>query len=75
MTKQVTLVAVTQPTITVDQLNARTIKYYDDSVNKMKEMVEKLESLHSDLDRLNTDSNFAYTRMIDALGRIGQKIH
>ena len=46
------------------------------ALNKMmKEMVEKLESLHSDLDRLNTDSNFAYTRMIDALGRIGQKIH
>ena len=69
-----TAAPVTPPVITADQLNVKTLKYYEDSVNKMKEMIDKLETLHTDLDTLTSRSDLAYSRLIDAVQKSGQNV-
>lgn len=57
------------PVITADQLSVRTLKYYDDSMASMLSMVEKLETLHSDLELLRLNAEVASSRLIDTIQR------
>ena len=62
------------PLITTDQLNAKTLEYYDNSINKMAKMIEKLETLHDGIDRLRTSNDDGFGRLIDAYGRTTQVV-
>lgn len=64
----------TTPVITADQLSVRTLKYYDDSMASMLSMVEKLETLHSDLELLRLNADIASSRLIDTIQRSGQVV-
>ena len=61
--------------ITTDQLNARTLKYYDDSIAKMIEMIDKLETVHIDLDRIRAANESSSSKLIDAVQKSGQHIN
>jgi hypothetical protein len=62
------------PVITTDQLNARTILYYDQSMAKFNQMADALERANEFLDRMVNDSDTHTRDMINAIEASGTRV-
>lgn len=62
------------PTITMDQLNLRTARYYEDSIQKMVQSVEFLDKIRELLEKLDRTSDSGAARIVGAIESSGSRI-
>lgn len=62
------------PTITTDQLNLRTVRYYDESLQKFTQMAAALERSNDLLDRLDRSADGNTNRVVGAVESISGRI-
>jgi hypothetical protein len=62
------------PTITTAELNARTIKYYDDSLLRMNMMIEALEKSNYIMEKARDEANYNADKMANAIYKIGPTV-
>jgi len=66
--------ANTGPVITMNELNLKTVKYYEDSINKFTELNDKIERTNALLEVLRTSNTDNSYRIVNAVESNGQRV-
>lgn len=64
----------TGPVITMNELNIKTLAYYEDSIRKFTELTEKIDQTNSLIDQLRSSSTDNSYRIINAVENSGQRV-
>lgn len=64
----------TGPTITMNELNLKTVQYYEDSIKKFTELNDKIERTNVLLEVLRTSNTDNSNRIVTAVSSSGQRV-